>query len=109
MNYYCKIYGQPNIKSHQGNLDNEAEETTSAAGNGENNSDSDEERPMQSHQKRTTNPVWDYFTKDPENGERALCQIFVGNKLCGVKCYAKKKTTSNMLRHMMTKHLDIFY
>ena len=71
-------------------------------------SDWDEDRPTQIHQKRTKNPVWDYFTKDPENGERALCQILVGNQVCGVKCYAKNKTTSNMLRHMMTKHLATF-
>ena len=70
--------------------------------------DSDEDRPTPSQQKRTKNPVWDYFIKDPENGERALCQILVGNQLCGVKCYAKNKTTSNMLRHMMTKHLATF-
>ena len=72
------------------------------------NTRSDEERPRKSRKGQPKNPVWEYFTKDPENEKRAICQIPVEGRACDVECYAKNKTTSNMLRHMMTKHLGTF-
>ena len=69
---------------------------------------SDVERTRKSRKGQPKNPVWKYFTKDPANEERAICQIPLEGEVCDMECYAKKKTTSNMLRHMMTKHLDTF-
>ena len=33
-------------------------------------------------------PVWKKFVRDPENKERALCQVMKGDRVCGASVYA---------------------
>ena len=33
--------------------------------------------------RKSSSPAWDYFRKDPENEDRAICKVVVGGKPCG--------------------------
>ena len=53
-------------------------------------------------------PVWAYFIRDLNNPDKAVCQVALGGRPCGVTCYAKGNTTSTMLRHVENRHKEEF-
>ena len=51
-------------------------------------------------------PIWDYFRKDPENEERAICKVVVEGSPCGKNSWAKGGTTTTILRHLKDAHKE---
>lgn len=49
-------------------------------------------------------PVWDFFGEDPEDKDRRICQVKVGDKICGTKRFAKGGTSTTCARHLDLSH-----
>ena len=56
--------------------------------------------------KKNPAPSLDYFSKDPENEDRAICKVVVEGKPCGESKWAKGGTTTTILRHLKERHKE---